>query len=107
MRRWQANLRAASTRSPSTPRRRGKTDLTCLLTRYGRDSAHQRRDPQGGDAVPVLAQDLKTEAVKSEALSGLRDRARLVDDDAGDGGCLVVGNVPVHRPGEIAPRHRA
>ena len=79
----------------------------CSIRGLRRDLARKRGDAQGCDAVAALAQHVKAKAVKGEALSRLRDRPRLVDDDAGDGGRLVVGNVPIHRPVEVAHRHRA
>ncbi len=69
--------------------------------------AVQRRDPQRRDAVAGLAQHLEAEAVEGEGLARLGDDARLVDDEAGDGGRLVVGQVPVHGAVEVADRHRA
>ena len=67
----------------------------------------QRRDPERRDPVPVLAQHLEAEAVEGEGLAGLGDDARFVDDEAGDGRRLLVGQVPVHRAVEVADRHRA
>src|SRR5215470_4406990 len=52
-------------------------------------------------------QHLEPEAVEREALARLRDRARLVNDEARDGGCLGVGQVPVHGAVEVADRNRA
>src|SRR3989442_7771284 len=41
------------------------------LSRFEHRLAHQRRDAQRRDAVPVAAQNPKTEAVESEGLAGL------------------------------------
>src|SRR5579862_6018083 len=72
-----------------------------------RHLARERRNAQCRDAVAALAQYVKAEAVEGEALSWLRNRARFVDDDAGDGRRLVVRDVPVHRPIQVAHRHGA
>ena len=114
--------RAASTRSPSMPRRRARTGPVYFPgTGTGRAptqrwrphrrlpdlrAPRQRRDAQRGDAVALAAQHAEAEAVEGEALARLGDRARLVDDEAGDRGRLVVGQVPVHRAVEVADRHR-
>ena len=45
--------------------------------------------------------------MEGEDLAGLGDRPRLVDDEAGDGRRLLVGQVPVHGAVEVADRHRA
>ena len=72
-----------------------------------RRARRKRGDPQGGDAVALLAQHLEAKAVKAEGLVRLGNRARLVDDEAGDGRRLVVGQIPVHRAVEVADRRRA
>src|SRR5579885_3729000 len=56
----------------------------------------QRLDAQRGDAVARLAQNPEAEAVEGEALSDFGNRARLVNDKTGDGGRLLVRQVPVH-----------
>src|ERR1700746_1277494 len=75
------------------------------LSRFEHRLAHQRRDAQRRDAVPVAAQHPKTEAVEGEGLAGLGDRARLVDDEPGDGRRFVVGQVPLQGAIEIADRN--
>src|ERR1700685_4504868 len=87
----------------SSPAWGGSSVSACL----GRYLARERGDAQCSDAIAGLAQDVKAEAVEGEALSRLRDRARFVDDDARDGGGLVVRDIPVHRPVQVAHRHRA
>src|SRR5438477_10122181 len=77
------------------------------LARLCRRLAGQRRHPQGGDAIAGFTQDLKTETMKREALSGFGDRTCLVNDNAGDRGGLVVRNIPIHCPIEIANRYAA
>src|SRR5208282_499571 len=76
---------------------------TCL----GGHLARERGDAQCSDAIAGLAQDVEAKAVESEALSRLRDRARFVDHDARNGSGLVVWNIPIHRPVQIAHRHGA
>src|SRR5580698_1597056 len=77
--------------------------LTCL----GDDLARQRCDTQCSDAVSGLAQDVKTKAVKGEALTRFRDRARFMNDDPGYRRRLIIRNIPVHRPVKITYRNRA
>src|SRR3954471_5548573 len=74
--------------------------LTCLRSLFC-----QWRDAQRGDAVAVAAQDAEAKAVEGKSLTGFGDRARLVDDETGDGGCLFVRQVPFHDAVEIANRH--
>jgi hypothetical protein len=62
---------------------------------------------EGGDAVLVLPEHLEAEAVEGEGLAGLGNDPRLVDDEAGDGGCLLVRQLPAHGAVQIADRHRA
>src|ERR1700752_2065820 len=116
------NSPAPSTRWRSRRRRRGKRTAENLLPRPERQGnetlkrgarplrlflldlglARHRHDPQRGDAVTLAAQDAETEAVEGETLAPLRDRARLVNHEAGDGGRLFIGQMPVHRAVEIA-----
>src|SRR6266545_2525444 len=78
----------------------------CTLPLRGdRRLAHKRRNAQRRNPVLLAAQDAKAETMKGESLPGLRDRARLVNHQARDGGCLSVGQAPVHRPVEVADRH--
>src|SRR6266508_3314197 len=67
-------------------------------TSLGRDRrlAHKRRNAQRRDPVLLASQDAKTETMKGESLPSLRDRARLVNHQARDGGGLSVGQAPVH-----------
>src|SRR6516225_10513862 len=85
----------------------GSMEAAPILARLCGQSAGERSHAQGGDAVARPAQHLKTKAVEREALSGLWDRARFVNDDAGDRGRFVVGNIPIHRAVEIANWHTA
>src|ERR1700689_5323844 len=82
----------------------GVSSVSAWLGRY---LARERGDAQCSDAIAGLAQDVEAEAVEREALSRLGDRARFVDHDARDGGGLVVGNIPVHGPVQVADRHCA
>src|SRR5262249_24737951 len=79
----------------------------CSLSRFEHRLSPQRPDAHRPDAVPVAAKNRKTETVEGEGLAGLGDRARLVDDEAGDGGRLVVGQVPLQGAVEIADRNAA
>ena len=45
--------------------------------------------------------------MEGEGLLLLWDRLRFVDDEAGDGRCLLVRQVPVERPVQVADRHIA
>src|SRR5262245_34833818 len=67
----------------------------------------ERCDPQPGDAVARATQDAEAETVEGKALPRLRDRPRFVNDEARNGGRLLVRQVPVHDAVEIADRHAA
>ena len=54
-----------------------------------------------------LRSTLKRKPWKVKVWPDVRNRARLVDDEAGDGGGLRIRQIPVHRAVEIADRHRA
>src|SRR5262245_55055014 len=73
--------------------------------RFQRRLANERRDAQRGDPVLLPTQHAEAEAVEGKGLPGLGDRARFVDDEAGDGGRLTVWQVPLHGAIEIADRH--
>src|SRR5215468_10218734 len=62
-------------------------------------------DPQRLEAIAVSPQHLEPEAVECEALTRLRDRTRLVNDEARDGSRLRVGQVPVHGAVKVADRN--
>src|SRR5262249_18274783 len=102
------HLRVAFTKAAGIPSPRMpawmvmKPQPRCSLSRLEHRLAHQRGDAQRRDAVPVATQHPKTEAVEGEGLAGLGDRPRLVDDEPGDGGRFVVGQVPFHGAVEIA-----
>src|SRR5665213_1012185 len=61
--------------------------------RHQRGLAHHRHNAERGDAVALLAHHAEAEAVEGEALADVGDRARFVDDEAGDGGGLGVRQV--------------
>src|SRR5262249_31456696 len=67
----------------------------------------ERLDADGRDLVAVLAQDLEPVAVECEDLAGLGDGLGLVDPQAGHGGWLLVGQVPIHLPIAVADGYRA
>ena len=82
-----------------------RTALNC-------DLVHLRRrlllfDPQRGDLIAVSPQHLETVAVKSEALTGLGNGLRFVNDQARHGDGLFVRQIPIHRPVQVADRHHA
>src|SRR3982074_3542060 len=68
--------------------------------------ARHRHDTQRGDAVALAAQHAEAEAVESKTLAAFGNRARLVDYEAGDGGRLLIREMPVHRAVKVADRHR-
>src|SRR3954454_23640239 len=67
----------------------------------------QRRNADRHQLVAPLADDLETEAVKGEGLAGLRDHLRLVDHQPGDGGRLVIRQMPAMHAVEVADRNGA
>src|ERR1043166_5110386 len=115
MPRFPQSLPAACTHSPSTRvrqerlRRRavGFRSAPSGLLRVARHgaAAAERGDAERRDPVATAPEYLETKSVEGEALSRFRNRARLVDDEAGDRGRLLVRQAPVHRAVEIADRH--
>src|SRR5690242_367921 len=114
MRRWRTSSPAACTPLPSTPPRRAKAGFKLPLIpayagiqKFGFEKAapgsplsrgraeklaglrrllaRKRLDAQRGDAIARAPQHAEAEAVKRKALADFRDRARLVDDQPGDG----------------------
>src|SRR5487761_2323851 len=77
------------------------------LTRLRRNLARQRLDAQRGDAIALAPQHPEPEAVEGEALAHFGNRARLVNDQPGDGGRLLVRQIPVHHAVAVADRPRA
>src|SRR5947207_9351692 len=74
---------------------------TALVRRADGPDANRR------DLIAALAQNFEAVAVERESLAGLGDGLRLMDDETGDGGRLLVRQRPVHLAIEIADRHRA
>src|SRR5271170_2125796 len=72
-----------------------------------RRARSERGDPQRGDPITLLAQHFEAEAVKAEGLARLRNRARLMNDEPRHRGGFVVGQIPTHRPIELADGRRA
>src|SRR5271170_2851210 len=111
--RSRANWSPASTRWRSMRRRRRKGSAEAKPSRGSRSGRlrrrflHHRRDPQRLETVAIPPQHLEAEAVEGEALARFGDRARLVNDEPGDGGGFLVRQVPIHRAVEVADRHRA
>jgi len=100
----------------SRPRRAPTANLATVMRRRfafladGRrrpEGRRERCDPQGGDPVALLAQNLEAEPVEAESLARLGDRARLMNDQAGHGRGFVVRQIPAHRPIELPDRRRA
>src|SRR5437762_14269163 len=67
----------------------------------------QTNDPECSNAVALAAKHGEAEAVECEALASLGNRARLVNDEAGDRRCFIDREVPVHGAVEVANRYRA
>src|SRR5579885_1846171 len=68
----------------------------------GSGLALRRGDADGGDLIALALEDLEAEAEEAEDLADLRNGARLVHDEAGEGGGLLVGETPVELAVEVA-----
>src|SRR3546814_9311096 len=64
-------------------------------------------DADRGDLVAHAPEDLELETVEGEDLADVGDAARLVQDEAGDGGGLLVRQAPLEAAVEVAQGHLA